>query len=110
MIVEINVTQEHIDKGVKGDCDNCPIWHAIRPLISDNYDFSIYGDTCNIYDKECRDDKHVAERWLPMLATQFISDFDDDGKPNLGLEPVEIKPFTFELDIPEIYLRTGTVG
>lgn len=79
--MRITVTQEHIDKGLPGMTDECPIALAVKALG---------------YDRVCVDDESVeASRgegrlfygYLSDEATQFVHDFDGE---------IDVEPFTFE--------------
>ena len=84
--MKITVTQENIDKGVRGEIGYCPIALAIKALG---------------YEHVCVDDESVDARreeddpyadaflsYLPTKATSFIHAFDEGRK---------VAPFTFEM-------------
>lgn len=103
MLITVDVTQKHIDLGVKGDCDKCPIWYAASPRIRKDWFIAIYGDHYVIYDK--KGDPVHGDEWmmtsLPIEAMEFISNFDTEDAP--GREKA-VKPFSFELEIPMLYV------
>jgi hypothetical protein len=74
--VEIDVTQEDIEKGVRNDCANCPIAKAFsRRLEAHNLNLTLM-EVCHehvvIANKEA-----AAEFDLPQEASNFISAFDN---------------------------------
>ena len=73
----INVTQEHINSGIKSDCMLCPIALAVRTLFP-----IVEVDDCCI---EIGD----VQYYSPDSVAKFIDDFDN-GKL--------VKPFSFELE------------
>ncbi len=75
----IQVTQKHIDEGVPGECDRCPIALAMHDALKLNV---------SVGDYDCWTDEYV-EVELPKEAKIFVHDFD-------RLEPVH--PFSFEID------------
>ena len=80
----IRVTQEHIDKGVRDDCRQCPVALAIQEATKSIVDvLPMYCQFTYISDWP---GKAVN---LPIEVTEFIKGFDSEG---FGL------PFTFELD------------
>jgi hypothetical protein len=80
----INVTQEHIDKGKKISCSNCPVALAIGERVTTE---SVYVHPRFIYLG-----KLMTERDLPKEAQRFIRRFDGEK---------EVEPFSFDLDIPD---------
>lgn len=76
--MRIDVTQEHIDKGLTGSCSRCPValalWDVGIPAV-------VHYDTAETY----RD-----EIILPVSARAFIAAFDD-GEP--------VKPFHFDIEV-----------
>lgn len=87
--MQINVTQEIIDKGGKGgksNCSSCPIALAIR----EQTEFKAAEVGHDIWLTSILSEK---PRHLPSEATFFIERFDD-GKP--------VQPFSFELDLGDL--------
>lgn len=82
----INVTQEDIDRGERGQCRTCPIAKAvIRELdetdvyvIGPYLVIGIHGPTRLTID-------------LPDAVTRFVEDFDSEDS---------VAPFSFELEVP----------
>lgn len=89
--MKIKVTQKHIDCGVWGEGDKCPIAKAIRSIPSIKKK-SIYVNStcCWIGTKLYR---------LPEVATKFVAAFDGEKK---------VKPFEFELDLKKAFVRMIT--
>lgn len=95
-IIEVNVTQEDIDRGVRYNCTYCPIAKAMYRLVAfdltsnDNY---LTIDNC-VRLIEARGygslSKYIIK--LPTIAHRFIAAFD------LGYA---CEPFKFGLIIPE---------
>lgn len=87
MIVTINVTQEDIDHGEKGNCSRCPVALAASRVL---YHPTIWP--CGIwFGRPCSMNRCSVP--TPPEVTKFVSDFDSD-------RPVE--PFSFTLTcIPE---------
>jgi hypothetical protein len=86
--VLIQVTQEHIDEGVRRDCEQCPVAMAIlaacraagQPLTSIQVD--------GAYVSADRPGETLGAD-LPLIASDFIESFD-------GMDPVA--PFCFDLE------------
>ena len=77
--MNIKVTQEHIDKGIRGKCRLCPIALAIKDEIGKIV-------MVNVFDVDI--DGQVIR--LPTTAFDFVQRFDADLK---------VSPFTFELEL-----------
>ena len=78
--IKIEVTQEDIDRGEKGDCAKCPIARAIRRTLKVRYvhvdtDFLEWGP-----DYSCMN--------APVKVSKFIDAFDEGRR---------VSPFTFML-------------
>jgi hypothetical protein len=82
MRIKINVTQEHIDKGIRGNTKYCPIARAVKQ--EGFTDVDVDGETVDWADK-CGNYFSVT---LPPIAEQFVHDFDDK---------MEVKPISFTL-------------
>ena len=96
-MITVDVTQEYIDKGCRGGAGSCPVARAINAILKDSCSAYVSDNQFVLHDKV----KSIAsqeERPLPSIVTEFIKDFDND---------YIVKPFQFELDIPEQYLKTG---
>ncbi len=84
----IKVTQDYIDNGIKEDGDWCPVALAIKELPLIDGDVSVDGDSILLPDGEALD--------LPASVSDFVHAFDAGAL---------VKPFSFEVDIPEDYIR-----
>lgn len=86
----IKLTQEHIDRGTRGDCLDCPLALAAKeagiktPWVTETY---ITSDNAS-----APDDK----MYLPKIATDFIRNFDGEVE---GADASKCVPFEFELDL-----------
>jgi len=90
ILMTIQVTQEHINRGIRGDCGSCPIALAIQEALPK------LGINVQVL--------HVLIQGeivpLPSRARWFIADFDTNPRD----EDADIKwlePFDFELDYEE---------
>ena len=95
MLVEVNVTEDDIVKGIKGNCSQCPVALAVNRILKDRFFSAIGGLRVTISEYGMKDyDIHMSdshELW------SFVRQFDDYG-PNYA------HPFSFSLDIPEGFL------
>lgn len=87
----INVTQDHIDRGVKEDCEKCPVALAVFETVPG----CVYADVSDIGIKvHIRDVANggygVSTTKAPASVPAFYAAFDS-GRP--------VKPFSFELTI-----------
>lgn len=84
-MLKVNVTQEHIDKGVRYHSDICPIAWALRDALSVGCcGVVVRASEATWFEDGCR---HHA--WLPCTAQQFVVEFDNGQ---------DVSPFSFELD------------
>lgn len=79
-MIEINVTQEDINKGIKSDCSKCPIALAANRVIP-NGALAVGGASITYWNE-----KEAISILLPEIALKFIRDFDSGRK---------VKPFSF---------------
>lgn len=83
--MKIQVTQEHIDNGLRNSCFSCPIALAINECNGITgaqvllHEIRIRKD-CNLYDVNCKTTKQIRD---------FMMLFDNGRK---------VEPFEFELD------------
>lgn len=82
----INVTAEHIAKGVRDSCSHCPVALAIREALP--HGPGLWVDSAHV---TVGKSGHWTEVGLPDAVTRFIEAFDQ-GDP--------VQPFAFELDYP----------
>lgn len=80
--IQVEVTQEHIDKGTSADCYACPIALAMTELGLEN----VMVDTGTF----CYGRFYLGYSTPGIEAQSFISKFDD-GEP--------VQPFTFPLTV-----------
>jgi hypothetical protein len=97
MIKTISVTQQDIDAGEPCHSGNCPVARAIIGVIDTHYDVMVGLDLIWFSYKN-----HTA-KVCPLMETptkvaKFIENFDGNNT---------VKPFTFELDIPDHILRAA---
>jgi len=82
--MQINVTQQHIDNGIKSDCRLCPIALALLPLFTN---LPIEVDSCCIEIGCCIGSDDI-QYYSPDSVIKFITAFDSS---------FPVKPFYFEL-------------
>lgn len=91
--MQIQVKQEHIDKGVQGKCGSCPIALAINENLVDGVISNVRYSRVDLVKNEV----YLAEElWLPPEASRFIRSFDNGE---------QVQPFSFELEIPAEHRR-----
>ncbi len=84
--MKVTVTQEMIDKGIPGDCSDCPVALGFLALGYDGV--SIDGDSAAVWKKADRNEQIY---YLPDEARRFITSFDaTSGKG---------EPFEFEVEL-----------
>jgi hypothetical protein len=81
-IIQVSVTQEHIDQGSTHSCASCPVALALRDTGPENSYLVNYASLHNIYNER------VAT--LPGAAIRFITEFDAG---------YDVQPFTFFVQI-----------
>lgn len=79
--MRINVTQEHIDRGVRGDCAACPIALATTEVIHERV---------GVVGLHIIDNDGIPIKETTVKMRQFMDNFDD-GKP--------VQPFSFNLKL-----------
>jgi len=89
--VKISVTQEHINYGRRGSCHDCPIALAVCAALRAGRVRVTPGFI---------DYKRYLDIPLPAEAQLFITRFDAE---------VSVKPFEFELEIPEFLDNHETI-
>lgn len=93
----INVTQEHIAKGLKGNSCQCPVALALNEAFEGKYVASVGALTADLYIK--KDRLFVLERLasLPQEATNFIMRFDKEKF---------VQPFSFDIEFTRAFGAT----
>jgi len=80
--IKIKVTAEHIDKGKRNNCRECPVALAIKEQLNLPYDMQVGTLGVNIFYE-----KHTCTKYmLSRAAERFINKFD--GRK-------DVKPFNF---------------
>jgi hypothetical protein len=79
-----NVTQEHIDRGLRGDCADCPLAVCMTEALGE----AIMVDGTMAWP---RDREEFLSLDLPKVCGEFVDRFDCYGQ-------VGVEPFTFEVD------------
>jgi hypothetical protein len=82
MKTTINVTQEHIDKGLRRQCSKCPVALAIKDVCKPE----TYVNVSSVI--------YVGGKFskaAPLDVERFIGRFDGS---------FSVEPFSFDLDIP----------
>lgn len=103
-MLEVTVTQTHIDRGDRGKCGTCPVALALKSHYAE-----VSVSSCHAYTRTDRNADWTVTR-LPHDACRFIQNFDADravlpftftlgDDPNRPLDPYE----TEMLDLPEGY-------
>lgn len=77
--MKIKVTQKDIDRGVKNDCDSCPIALAMSKA---------FGHMISVNDHEYRSRISFTYYPLPVDVQNFIGHFDCED---------QVEPFEFEV-------------
>jgi hypothetical protein len=111
-MIKINVTREDIMLGQRGRCEDCPIAIAIRGVVKDNVYVNVGAGHALLsllhrnpqaafqQLQGTSQDKSDLRVKLPEEVINFIHAFDygDDKRKKL-------KPFNFQLDIPDRFLK-----
>ena len=82
--MKIEVKQSHIDEGVQGSCDACPIALAICEVI-DPYHLAVNRSEISFSMKNNEQPKSF---YFPDNVFRFVSEFD---------RGIFVEPFSFEL-------------
>ena len=86
----ITVTAEHIAKGIRGNCEHCPVALALLDAYPDLTYISVGPDAITMQHGK---DTAEIEVTAPCEVEYFICDFD---------EGAAVAPFTFALDYPAV--------
>ncbi len=97
MLVNIDVTQDCINRGNRFKSESCPIHHGIQPLLRSGIS-AIVGPWTVIFVRNSRmKDEEVLHRVInPVEAYDLITRFDSQ---------LAVSPICFPLDIPEHLLK-----
>ena len=87
---KIEVTQQHIDDGMKESCSGCPVALAINELLLESASANVGGTSVAFY---TTNDTSALLSFLPQEAANFIREFD------CGLP---VYPFNFEIEFPSV--------
>lgn len=93
VLIEVKVTPEDIENGIRGDCSECPIARSLMRIV--NQPVSVGPDWISI------GLKGLYGRATPWRATEFIRAFDHN---------MPVTPFSFDLAIPAELLRSNADG
>ncbi len=85
MATMIEVTQGDIDNGLR-DCTNCPVALAVNRAMCQSVKVT-----------PTRIEFISGGRWATSLGVYLFINHFDAGLP--------VKPFKFEIDVPDLYLR-----
>jgi len=92
----IQVLQSHIDSGNHGNCRSCPIALAVKDVIREGITPVVSVTRIGLLVDGGIPLEYAWESSLPKIATSFIVRFDAS---------YEVKPFSFEIDIPSAHLK-----
>ncbi len=81
--ITVEVDRRDIDQGKRGKCFLCPIATALLRADGRKWSVNFHSATCGIH-----------EVFLPNVATDFISLFDDGRR-------ISLSPFSFQLKVPD---------
>lgn len=91
MRVRINVTKTDIKKGVRTDCEHCPVARAVlRALKPCGYKFVVVGSNDVDFGVDNPDE---ANRVLPAAAVKWIKAFDE------SVSKSQNAPFSFNINL-----------
>ena len=98
--LRIQVTQEHIDCGVREDSNSCPIALAIKAQVPDVHTPTVDVDQADISFYR----GGVLYRYAtPELAAEFVEMFDSDDRGSAwDCWEADVGPFEFELANPVV--------
>lgn len=97
-IVTIDVTQDDIDNGARGNARECPIARALdrtfplEPLPEDATPGLAHWWSVTWFVKRYVKGEVTVVASLPPAANEFVSRFDHDS---------EVEPFSFDLVVPD---------
>lgn len=88
-MVRIEVTEQDIEQGVAGDCENCPAALAINRALKPDFSCDLDCEFVSIFGGPGAPVLNVA---TPLIVRTFIERFDDYSR---------VSPFSFELPIDD---------
>ena len=91
MIIKVEVTQRHINSGLKRDCNKCPVALVLKEIFPNASRIIVGGFAIDMY--------ALGEEYFhnfPDSVGNFTLAFDD-GK--------EVEPFAFEIDVPDRFIE-----
>ncbi len=98
MTIEISVTQQDLDQGCKMKATDCAIARAVNRLLSEQFESQVFQHIA-LFDGCPTGWGYGGRVWstlTPDAVFYALREWDNG---------VDVKPFTFTLDIPAIYLK-----
>lgn len=89
MKLSVNVTQDHIARGKRGNSESCPVALAIRELLPEGSYVAVDEDRIYVESRTW-----VAGTYVKADASDEVVEFEhlfDSGEP--------VEPFSFEVDL-----------
>lgn len=93
MKIKLSISSDDIKHGVLNCNTDCPVARAVKSVLKYKYRRNVRA-----YNTHVRFTRMIKHFWYPSSVERFINRFDA-GKP--------VKPFNFELDLPELYLKSA---
>jgi hypothetical protein len=94
MKTKIEVTQEHIDRGIWLSCTKCPVALALKEVLKPGAVLQVDGSSIIL--------DHMIWIDAPPLVRKWIRVYDSLRKK---AERKTIKPISFTIDIPDTYAK-----
>lgn len=88
MDVHVEVTEDDIRQGIRGECGTCPLARALNRVVESQWKVKVYS-----FHAQLEDAADLWEAVLPNSAEDFVASFDRGG-------PGE--PFAFDLSFNSI--------
>ena len=95
--MKIQVTEEHIKKGIPDDVECCAVALALKENLGGDFHVKVLAEDFIITNKEVEIKNHIASPEKKQEVVNFIQDFDSMWKDGKVLS--ELKPIEFELEI-----------
>lgn len=102
MIVTIRVTQDDIDRGVPCGASSCPVALALLKIVAPNVGVAVDAYHIGLWCTPSHGDPFSPVR-TPDVVVPFVRAFDTAVSDTDYYREV-VRPFSFQLDIPERYL------